>query len=79
MDQTATTNDTPITTEIPLSAPTQRASVDTVAVHQEQDALRTSKIMIIDDEQLVIRVVRRFLSSDGYDNFITVTDPREAL
>ena len=79
MDQTATTNDTPITTEIPLSAITQRATVDTVAVHQEQDALRTSKIMIIDDEQLVIRVVRRFLSSDGYDNFITVTDPREAL
>lgn len=45
----------------------------------EQEAIRDSKIMIVDDEQLVIRVVRRFLSSDGYDNFITLTDPRMAL
>ena len=63
----------------PSSRENLRPSVDTVSIHQEQDALRTSKIMIIDDEQLVIRVVRRFLSSDGYDNFLTVTDPREAL
>ena len=45
----------------------------------EQEAIRDSKVMIVDDEQLVIRVVRRFLSSDGYDNFITLTDPRDAL
>jgi CheY-like chemotaxis protein len=24
-------------------------------------------------------VVRRFLASDGYENFVTLTDPREAL
>ena len=40
---------------------------------------RNSKIMIVDDEDLVIRVVRQFLSRDGYTNFITITDPREAL
>ncbi|MFK7769240.1 MAG: HD domain-containing phosphohydrolase [Mariniblastus sp.] len=56
-----------------------RPTVDTVSFMNEQDELRTSKIMIIDDEQLVIRVVRRFLSSDGYENFFTVTDPRDAL
>lgn len=56
-----------------------RQPMDTTSLRQEQDALRKSKIMIIDDEQLVIRVVRRFLSSDGYENFITLTDPRDAL
>ena len=59
--------------------PQLRQTVDTISLNQEKDALRASKIMIIDDENLVIRVVRRFLSSDGYENFITVTDPREAL
>lgn len=59
--------------------PTLRQPVDTVSLRQERDAIRSSKIMIVDDEQLVIRVVRRFLSSDGYENFVTVTDPREAL
>ena len=59
--------------------PQMRQTVDTISLDQEKDALRASKIMIVDDEQLVIRVVRRFLSSDGYENFITVTDPREAL
>jgi putative two-component system response regulator len=59
--------------------PALRQPVDTISLRQERDAIRDSKIMIVDDEQLVIRVVRRFLSSDGYENFITVTDPREAL
>ena len=35
--------------------------------------------MIIDDEQLVIRVVKRFLASEGYHNFITINDPRDAF
>ena len=56
-----------------------RKSVDTKSIIHEQDSIRTSKIMIVDDEELVIRVVRRFLSSDGYENFVTVTDPRQAL
>ena len=42
------------------------------------NATINSKIMIIDDEQLVIRVVKRFLAAEGYHNFITITDPREA-
>ncbi|MFT5300334.1 MAG: putative two-component system response regulator [Mariniblastus sp.] len=56
-----------------------RASVDSMNVSQERDEIRSSKIMIVDDEALVIRVVRRFLSADGYENFHTLTDPREAL
>ena len=39
----------------------------------------TEKIMIIDDEQLVIRVVKRFLAAEGYEQFITINDPRDAF
>jgi putative two-component system response regulator len=42
-------------------------------------AIKKAKIMIVDDEQLVIRVVRRFLASEGYTNFLTVTDSRQAF
>jgi putative two-component system response regulator len=44
-----------------------------------QKEVRTCKVMILDDEELVIRVVRRFLASDGYANFVTLTDPRLAM
>ena len=60
-------------------APRMRAPVDTVTFNHAQDQLRTAKIMIVDDEDLVIRVVRRFLSADGYTKFVTLTDPRLAL
>lgn len=43
------------------------------------ESTKTSKIMIIDDEPLLIRVVRRFLQADGYSEFITCTDSREAF
>ena len=56
-----------------------RQNVDTVNVRNELDAVRECKIMIVDDEELVIRVVRRFLASDGYTNFVTVTDSRNAV
>ena len=44
-----------------------------------ENATLNSKIMIIDDEQLVIRVVKRFLAAEGYHNFITITDPRDTF
>jgi len=56
-----------------------RTSLDPKSLKPNEAALRKAKIMIVDDEELVIRVVRRFLSSDGYENFVTLTDPREAL
>ena len=56
-----------------------RQTVDTVSLNKSQKEVRNSKIMIIDDEELVIRVVRRFLATDGYENFVTLTDPREAI
>lgn len=46
---------------------------------ENTNGIKNSTIMIVDDEQLVIRVVRRFLSTEGYSKFITVTDSRQAL
>ena len=46
---------------------------------EAENATVNSKVMIIDDEQLVIRVVKRFLASEGYHNFITINDPRDAF
>lgn len=56
-----------------------RRQSDMLSIERERADVRTCKIMIIDDEQLVIRVVRRFLASDGYQNFVTLTDPRNAI
>ena len=39
----------------------------------------SSKILIVDDEPVNIKVTRRYLQRDGYDNFITLTDSREAM
>lgn len=44
-----------------------------------ENATLNAKIMIIDDEQLVIRVVKRFLAAEGYHNFVTINDPRETF
>ncbi|MEL7496431.1 MAG: HD domain-containing phosphohydrolase [Planctomycetota bacterium] len=79
LSDTATSIVGPASIDETIIAQQLRAPVDSMSLTQEQDAIRSSKIMIVDDEQLVIRVVRRFLSSDGYENFITLTDPREAL
>ena len=43
------------------------------------ERIKQSKIMIIDDEQLVIKVVRRFLQSEGYENFVTLTQSTGAV
>jgi putative two-component system response regulator len=43
------------------------------------ERIKQSKIMIIDDEQLVIKVVRRFLQSEGYENFVTLTHSSGAV
>ncbi|MEM7456032.1 MAG: HD domain-containing phosphohydrolase [Planctomycetota bacterium] len=62
-----------------LQASPFREPADTVTIDAAQKEIRSAKIMIVDDEQLVIRVVKRFLASDGYKNFVTTTDPRQAV
>ncbi len=41
--------------------------------------LQNAKVLIVDDEPLVVRVVRRFLQSEGLANFIELHDSEKAL
>jgi putative two-component system response regulator len=43
------------------------------------EALRASKIMIVDDEPINLMVARKYLSLVGYTNFVTTTDSRDAV
>lgn len=66
----------------PLSAPATATSFSDSTLEslpQTDCGIKSAKIMIVDDEPLVIRVVRRFLASDGYTNFMTLTDSRIAF
>ena len=38
-----------------------------------------SKILIVDDEPVNVKVTQKYLEADGYRNFVTTTDSREAL
>ena len=65
---------------VPASAvPMPRANIESSRFLQDDPAIRNAKIMIIDDEELVIRVVKRFLATDGYSNFVTLSNPRDAF
>lgn len=43
------------------------------------DNERNSKILIIDDESVNVKVTKKYLEQDGYTNFLTLTDPRDAI
>lgn len=56
----------------------RRASLDSL-VHRTDAEIRRSTIMVVDDEFVNVKVVRKYLKDAGYDNFITTTDSREAF
>ncbi len=69
-----------ITIPQPTNSTTKNGGLPrTKRFHDSLEQIKNSKIMIIDDEPLLIRVVRRFLQSAGYSKFIIVTDSREAI
>ena len=79
---------TPDTTDLKLANAPMNVAVPNVNDQEaakstgegnDELGIKRAKIMIVDDEQLVIRVVRRFLATEGYTNFLTVTDSRQAL
>ncbi len=49
-----------------------------MAGEMDQD-LKKSKIMIVDDEPIIIDILETYLANDGYHNVITVTDSKQAL
>ncbi|SRR6056297_544968 len=42
-------------------------------------APRDSRVMIVDDEEINVDVVQAYLEEEGFTNFITTTDSREAI
>jgi len=40
---------------------------------------KSSRILIVDDEELNVKVVRKYLMEAGYTNFITTSDPTQAI
>ena len=41
--------------------------------------IASSKIMIVDDEPINVKVARKYLKLEGYEHFVTTTDSREAV
>src|ERR1700722_14882165 len=44
-----------------------------------KEILRTAKIMIVDDEPINVKLVRKYLVMEGYQNFVLSTDSREVM
>jgi putative two-component system response regulator len=67
----------------PIPALGSKAAAETSssyqAVAEAAPECKTAKVMIIDDEVLNIKVVQTHLTLDGYNNFVTTTDPRSAM
>jgi putative two-component system response regulator len=47
--------------------------------NDQQQSLRTSKILIVDDEPINVKLARKYLALEGYQNFILTTDSREVM
>lgn len=56
----------------------RRAALDSL-VHRTDAEIRGSTIMVVDDEFVNVKVVRKYLKDAGYDHFITTNDSREAF
>lgn len=72
-------NATPVTAAVPATAAAPEQSREHSTPGKVSAGTKNAKIMIVDDEPLVIRVVRRFLMTEGYKNFVTLTDPRQSF
>jgi len=40
---------------------------------------RNARVLIVDDQEMHVRLLRTILTMEGFSNVMTVTDPREAL
>lgn len=48
-------------------------------IEEQLEALKNSTIMLVDDEPTTIDILEVCLQDAGYSNFVTTTDPRQAL
>ena len=58
-----------------MAGPTQDAG----KVSKLPNELKHAKVMIVDDEEINILAVRKYLKNEGYEHFITTTDSRETI
>lgn len=59
-------------------------SPDAAAIQSNSGSIATtprqhSKILIVDDESVNVRITQKYLEKDGFTNFVTVTDSRQAM
>ncbi len=59
----------------PDNQPTKGTEVDPI----EQSLATSARVMMVDDEPILIELVRAFLEEAGYLDFIGVSDPTEAI
>src|ERR1700752_4386423 len=60
----------------PAERQRERASADATT---DDASLKSAKVMMVDDEPITIDVVQAFLEEAGYDNFLTTSEPENAL
>ncbi|MCA9079362.1 MAG: response regulator [Planctomycetaceae bacterium] len=53
-------------------------ALDSSATRKAQ-CTKSARILIVDDEELNVRVVRKYLADAGYSNFVTTSDSTEAI
>ncbi len=55
------------------------ANARPIKLDESIEKVKSSKIMIIDDEPLLVRIVQQFLKSSGYSDFVPVTNSQNAM
>ncbi len=65
--------------EIAAATGTTSTSVTTEQISEPTVAVATSRVMIVDDENINIKVARKYLENEGYQHFFPVLDPRQAI
>lgn len=65
----------------PTSTPnsTDQHNAVFAAIAKGNEALLTSKIMIVDDEPINLKLARKYLNLAGFQNLVTTREPREAV
>jgi putative two-component system response regulator len=61
------------------AAPADPTAAATSALSDRNRDLRTSKLLIVDDEPINVKIVRKYLNLEGYHNVIATSEPREVL